>query len=268
MVFEQLIEPTWLEKRAWYATVLGFFYSVIGIEAAILIFPSDPSYMAVAFTALFILPSINSLLTKAAKPIQKKGKLNLIRLFSENIDIFKVYFYLFAGIFIAYSAAMLVLPSAVTSNIFKSQLRVGGLAGDAIFASNFTNIFFNNLKVMAVVFALSILYGAGAMIFLTWNAAAWGVVAGAYSKMFATGSSVGYYLNDFILRLPHTVLESSAYIFVAIAGGVLSKAVLQQNIKSKGFKYVLYDGLMFFAIAIIALTVGATVEAFLLGKWF
>ncbi|MFC1698107.1 hypothetical protein ACFL1H_07220 [Nanoarchaeota archaeon] len=62
MVFEQIFKPKWLERRPSYAFLLGVIYSIIGILCARLIFPRSTAYLAIAFTAVLLIPSLNKLL--------------------------------------------------------------------------------------------------------------------------------------------------------------------------------------------------------------
>ncbi len=267
MVLEQLIATNWVEKKPWHAFLLGFAYAILGIIGAYFIFGANPSYMAVALTAIFILPSLNKLLAMEENVEIREKKFHLKQLFKDHRDIFEIYFFMFMGIMIAYSIVVFVLPNSIVMKLFQSQLATGGFKGHAFSSGLFWSLFMNNLKIMIVVLILSIVYGAGSILFISWNAAVWGVVAGFVAKTISYQNMLLYYFHDFFIRLPHTLLEMSAYIFVAIAGGVVSKAVLREKLYSKKFNHVLTDGLIFFGISLVCVFLGALIESIVLANF-
>ena len=171
MVLEQLIATKWVEKRPWHAFLLGFVYSVIGIVASLLIFGSYPSYMAVALTALFILPSLNKLLELEENREIREKKLSIKLPIKDHWDIFEIYLFLFLGVMLCFSLFALALPRYDLFEIFDAQLRVAGVTGaafDQTFETvvfTFINLLANNFKVLIVILILSLLYGAGSVLY-------------------------------------------------------------------------------------------------------
>ncbi len=66
-MLEQLFPASWIERKSWFAFVLGVCYAILGIGSALLLFPRQPGLAAVAFTSLLSLPSLNKLLTVEEK---------------------------------------------------------------------------------------------------------------------------------------------------------------------------------------------------------
>ncbi|MFH1591120.1 MAG: stage II sporulation protein M [archaeon] len=262
MVLEQLIATRWVERKPWHAFSLGLVFSFLGMLGASLIYGANPSYMAVALTAIFIVPSLNKLLELEENVEIREKKLSLRLLFRDHKDIVEIYFFLFLGIMVAYSLVAILSPIEVSRWLFQSQLGVGGLTGLASGSGIFVNILLNNLLVMVVVFVLSWLYGSGAILFLSWNAAVWGVISGFVAR--GDANVLASYAGDLLVRMPHTLLELFAYILVAVAGGVLSKAVIREKIRSAKFTHVVTDGMLFFAIAVVCILLGALIETMVL----
>ena len=102
MVLEQIYSSRWIERRSRYAFLMGLSYSVIGIASAMFLFPQDPGLAAIAFTSLLILPSLNRLISIEETQAARKRKFNLIGLFKDHNDIFKVYLFLFLGIMLSF----------------------------------------------------------------------------------------------------------------------------------------------------------------------
>ena len=70
-MLEQLFPASWIERKSWFAFVLGVSYAILGIGSALLLFPKQPGLAAVAFTLLLSFPSLNKLLTVEEKQAAK-----------------------------------------------------------------------------------------------------------------------------------------------------------------------------------------------------
>jgi hypothetical protein len=63
MVLEHLFPHEWLESKAEMAFFLGWGYSIIAIVIASLVFPRDPSLVAIGLTTIMLLPSMRKIIT-------------------------------------------------------------------------------------------------------------------------------------------------------------------------------------------------------------
>ena len=275
MVFEQLYSAKWIEQKTRYAFLMGISYSVLGIIAAMLIFPQNPGIAAIAFTSLLILPSLTKLISIEENESAREHKFDIRGLFWEHWDIIKVYIFLFIGILISFAFFSIVWPQLATSSIFAQQANIfsstatGQAAHGIQTAGNFFwNLVQNNMLVLIICLALSLFYGTGAIFILTWNASVWGVVFGLMAKNSASvaGSNpFGVFLITFIAVFPHLILEALSYILAAVSGGVVSKAVIREKIFSSRFNQIIQDGLMLFVLSIVVVFVAAYVEVFVTG---
>ena len=153
---------------------------------------------------------------------------------------------------LAYSLIVLVIPSVSIQKMFEPQLKSAGISGFALAKDPFVNLLLNNLLVMIVCFVLSLVYGAGAIIFLTWNASVWGV---AFS--YLSGSDFFRNIPGF---LPHMSTEALAYISAAVVGGVVSKAVLREKLFSKKFNHILTDALIILTLGFFLVIAAGLIE--------
>lgn len=270
MVFEQLYATKWLERRTFYAFLMGLAYSVIGITSAIAIFPEDPGLAAVAFTSLILLPSMIRLLSAEEKQAALRKRFNLLILYKDHKNIFKIYFFMFLGILLTFSFFSLALPFLAASHLFEKQVSILTLSGKAVWNPPlFWDILINNFAVLSFCLIFSLVYGAGAVFLITWNASVWGVVFGVIARDAAavTGQNPFVY---FILTITavslHMILEASSYFLGAISGGIVSEATVRENPSSKRFKQTLCDGLVMFFIAVLILIIAAFIEVFVTGK--
>jgi hypothetical protein len=264
MVLEQVFKARWLERRPRYAFLMAFIYSIVGIISAKLIFGANPSLMAVSFASILLIPSLNRLLSDEESIEIRENKFSIKALFKDHKDVFEVYFFLFMGTFAAFALVTLFVPSMSAEYLFSRQLAVGGFVGHAFSATFFKSLLLNNLKVLAVCLVLSFFYGAGAILFITWNASVWGVIF-AYVAKSATQISG---MNPFVAfaatiapALPHLITEAAGYFTAAIVGGTVSKAVMRENWGSKSFHHVLTDALIFLALGVGFIILAALFEA-------
>lgn len=264
MVLEQIFRTRWLEQRPLYAFILGLCYSLVGIISAKLIFPTSTSLMAVAFTSILLIPSLNRLLSDEENVEIRENKFSIKMLFKDHKDIFEIYFYMFMGVFLTFGIIAVLLPNTTAVNVFSSQLKVAGITGQATGGFTITSIFMNNLLIFGVCFILSLVYGAGSVIFLTWNASVWGAVFGYVARESAGGGIGNNPIASFFILIlpvmPHLVGEAVSYLSASIVGGVVSKAVLREKLFSEKFHHVLTDALLFLALGIILVIIAAIVE--------
>ncbi len=277
MVFEQIFGDKWLEKKVGLTFLLGFIYAELGIISALLIFPEDPSLISIGFISILILPSLNSLLSMEMNQDMREKRFSLKLLFQDHIDILEVYAFLFLGILFAFSLFAILLPNQVTERVFHTQLSIyfdnighaigqafGGQSDACVTRScEFFSILFNNIKVILVCFIFSLVYGAGSILFLTWNASVWGTIFGYVTKRSALVSyNLMYFGKTMVAVFPHMITEAMSYFMAVFAGGIISKAVIRERFDSRRFNHVVVDGLIIFGLAIILLVIAAYLEVY------
>ena len=201
MVFEQLFKLAWLEKRS-HSFFLGFIYAIVGIVSARLIFGKYVGLMSIAFTSILLIPSLNTLLRLEENLEVREKKMSLRMLLSDHKDIFKVYIFLFLGIFLAFAIISTLIPQQISETMFAPQLGTTGITGSGIRAQAFTSLIYNNLIVLVVCLILSLIYGAGSLLFLTWNASTWGVVFGYFAHQTAVSQATHPFIGFWLFMVP------------------------------------------------------------------
>jgi hypothetical protein len=111
MVFEQIYKNAWIAERPGYAFLLGVVYSIFGIMIALILFPEDPSFAAITFTTIAIVPSLNKLLALEENEEASRDKITFFSLYQDHKDIFLIYVFLFLGILFAFSFFSILLPT-------------------------------------------------------------------------------------------------------------------------------------------------------------
>jgi uncharacterized membrane protein SpoIIM required for sporulation len=110
----------------------------------------------------------------------------------------------------------------------------------------------------------SFLYGAGAIFILMWNASVIGVAIGNFIRTNVAalanqlgGITIGGYFSVVSIGLfkyvIHGIPEILAYFVAALAGGIISIAIINHEYSSRKFEHILLDAadLLLLSIAII-----------------
>ena len=271
MVLEHIFPEDWLEHKGRYAFILGLVYSIIGILLASILFPGDPALAAVAFTSLLLLPELYKIFSIEERQESMEQKVSLPTLWRDDIEVVRIYIFMFIGILLVYSVGTMLLPAMQTNTLFREQLEIRfgqGFAGNAIIANGlFFDLLSNNFLVLIACFVIALLTGDGAIFLITWNASVWGSIFGVTAKLAASfaGKNPFFIFGTIMLVVfPHMMLEAISYFLAAIAGSVISKDVILEQFASDKFFEVFGFNLYLLLFGLIFLVLGALVETFVL----
>lgn len=272
MVLEHLFPEDWLEHKGMYAFLLGVVYSVVGILVAKILFPGDPALIAVAFTSLLLLPELYKIFDIEERKESVERGISFISLWKNDIDLVRIYIFLFLGILLVYSVATMILPQFQANTLFREQLEIRfgqGFAGNAVSSGSglFWGLLSNNFLVLLACFILALLAGDGAILFIAWNASVWGTIFGITAKnaaLFSGQHPIFLFGIVMIVVFPHMMLEAMCYFLAAISGSIISKDVLLEQFASNRFFEVFGFNLYLLLFALVFLVLGAGVETFVL----
>ncbi len=285
MVLQNLVGAKRIKKIPSKSFILGFIYAAIAIILAYFIFPEDPSISIIFLTTLAALPLLIDVLTleeeEGKELIKKTKKRPLIK---EHMDVFMIFTWMFFGFMLCYLAVYVAFPFEFSNLLFSKQIEtIASIVGSGFFnGSNLSGavissegalriIMINNFKVLLFCVLFSFLYGAGAIFVLAWNASILAVAMGNFIKREIayfveiagfTGIQAYFYAGTFgIARyMIHGLPEIAAYFLGAIAGGIISAAVIKTDHKSPMFYDVLLDSLDLIAVASLLIIVAALIE--------
>ena len=271
MVLEHIFPEDWLEKKGRFAFVLGAVYSVIGVLIASILFPGDPALVAVAFTSLLILPELYKIFSIEERKESLETHITFRALWRDDVELIRIYVFLFLGILFVYSIGTILLPSFQTNTLFREQLEIRfgqGFSGNAIVpAGLFYDLLSNNFLVMLACFILALLTGDGAIFLITWNASVWGTIFGITAKSAASFSGQNAFIvfgTIMLIVFPHMMIEAMSYFLAAISGSIISKDVILEEFASHRFFEVFGFNLYLLLFGLGFLLLGALVEAFVL----
>jgi uncharacterized membrane protein SpoIIM required for sporulation len=130
----------------------------------------------------------------------------------------------------------------------------------------FSKIFFNNVKVLLFAILFSFVFGAGAIFVLAWNASVIGTAIGnfirgnlaLYSELIGLDRIAKYFhvISIGLFRyVIHGIPEILAYFVGALAGGIISVAIIKHDFGSVKFEHIVLDAadLLFISIGLLFL---------------
>ena len=281
-MLESLINPKRVEKGPWKMFFIGIVYASLSLLLVKLFFANDAvlseysGIIVVTFCVMFSLPFMYYLIKVEEEQDEHiEGFFSVWRAHSDAIYAF---IWLFFGFIVAFSFWNIILGD---SNLFNAQLEtycminspgdiakcieLYGITGKAInihgsstTSGRLLSIIENNMYVMIFTIIFSLIFGAGAIFVLAWNASVISTAIGIFTKYSLLDIPLG------ILRyLVHGFPEITAYFIVALAGGMLGTGIMRHGIKDRLFLRVLENVIILVFIAILILIIAALIEVYL-----
>jgi len=280
-MLEAIINPKEAEKGPWKMFFIGIVYASLSVILCQLFFSKDPvlsqflGILIVTFCVMFSLPFMYFMIKREERQDEKiEGMLGVWNMHGDAIMAFM---FLFLGFLVAFSFWNIAIGN---SDLFNAQLetyclinsqgnledcvakysmtgKAIDLTGSASSGSRFLSIIQNNIYVMIFTLFLSIIFGAGAIFVLAWNASVIAAAIGIFAK---------YQLMDIPLGLArymiHGFPEIAAYFITALAGGIFGVGVLRNGLKSKRFLHVLENVIILLFLALVILLLAALIEVY------
>ncbi len=285
-MLEMLVNPKKAERRPWEMFFVGAFYASVSILLVNWIFSQDAvlslhlGILVVTFTVMFSIPFMYFILKlEESKATERLGAWGRIK---EHRKALWAFLWLFVGFVIGYAFWYIMLP---TTTSFKAQIDtycginqpqnfqecqaqfgVKDNVGPTTFLSNKERIFLiftNNIYVLIFTIIFSLIFGAGVIFILAWNASVIAAAIGIFSQSDLKSLPLGI-LRFFIHGLP----EITAYFVAALAGGIISVAVIKHEIGTERFWEILQDSLNLIILSVVILFVAALLEVFVTPLFF
>ncbi len=286
-MFEMLLSPKKAERRPWELFFVGVFYASISLLLVHWMFSSDAvlsrysGLLVVTFTVMFSLPFMYFIIRYEERKVTLNKSMKT--LLGEHRLAIYAFLWLFLGFVIAFSFWYVALPS---SNSFQVQIETFcainrpsnfnqcvsqyGIKNPGIINANvysdserFKAIFSNNLSVLMVTLIFSLIFGAGAIFILAWNASVIAAAIGIFAKSQISALPLG--LARYMI---HGLPEIAAYFIVALAGGIVSTAVIRHEWGTEKFWEVLEDSLSLVLVSIVVLLFAGIIEVWITPQLF
>jgi uncharacterized membrane protein SpoIIM required for sporulation len=280
-MLEMLLSPRKAERRPWEMFFVGLFYASLSILLVGWFFSNDAvlskysGILIVTFCVMFTTPFIYyAIRNEEEKETNYSGAFKMLREHSRTLFAFM---WLFLGILVAFAFWYMVLSSSQSFraqietycminrpsnfNDCVSQYSPGAKSIGTGFVSSTDKIFMifaNNVYVLLFTIVFSLVFGAGAIFVLAWNASVIAAAIGIYTKSNLASLPLG--LGRYMI---HGIPEIAAYFIAALAGGIVSMAIVRHDVRGQKFWDILQDSLNLIILAVVILFVAALIEVFI-----
>ncbi len=273
-----MFNPRRLEKGPWKMIFVGILYASLSILLVKWFFSSDAvlsrysGIIVVTFCVMLTIPFMYFIIREDES--EDEEEFGMLSVWEIHKDAIYSFLWLFLGFIIAFAFWYIVLQD---SNLFNAQVETycminsPGSVSSCINRYNFSNptgaatqgfrflsIMQNNIYVMIFTLIFSLIFGAGAIFVLAWNAS---VISAAIS-IFA-GNKVSQIPLGILRYMIHGFPEIAAYFITALAGGIFGIGIIRNGVNSKKFVHVIENTVILLFISLIILVFAAVIEVYL-----
>jgi uncharacterized membrane protein SpoIIM required for sporulation len=279
-MLETLINPKRGEKGPWKMFFVGLIYGSLSLLLVHWFFSNDSNLsqasgmLVVLFCIMFSFPFMYFIIKKEEREDEEVE--GVFSVWETHKDAIYAFMWLFFGFVVAFSFWNIILHD---SNLLNFQIQtycqinnpgdVGAcvkqysvgelrLTGASVNGLRFLSIVENNVYVMIFTLVFSLIFGAGAIFILVWNASVISAAIGIFAK---------YKLGDIPLGIAryaiHGIPEIAAYFITALAGGIFGVGLIRHGLKDEKFLKVVENVIILIFISLIILIIAALLEVYI-----
>jgi uncharacterized membrane protein SpoIIM required for sporulation len=281
-MLERIISLKTSEKYPWKMFFIGIVYASLSLLLVHWFFRNDASLseasgmIVVLFCIMFSLPYMYFIIRREEK--EDETIEGFFGVWKAHKDAIYALMLLFIGFIVAFSFWNVILqdsnllnfqiqtycqinnPSNLDNCISEYSFRelensIG--TGAATKEMRLFAIIENNIYVMIFTLLFSIIFGAGAIFILVWNASVIAAAVGIFAK---------YQLSELPLGIArymiHGFPEIAAYFITALAGGIFGVGILRHGIKNKKTIRIIENSILLLFISLIILFFAGIIEVY------
>jgi len=279
-MLESMINPKRAEKGPWKMFFIGLLYASLSLILVHYLFKGDSvlskfsGLIVVLFCVMFSLPFMYFIIKQEESEDEEISGAWWV--WKTHSDAIYAFLWLFLGFVIAFAFWNVILqdpkllnaqietycsinsPGSIEDCIAKYSLTSKTISSSASSSvSRFFSIIGNNFGVMILTLIFSLIFGAGAIFVLAWNASVISAAIGIFTRYTIHEIPLG------LLRyMIHGFPEIAAYFTTALAGGMFGVGVIRHGIADKKFMKVLTHVGILLGIALFILIVAAVIEVY------
>jgi uncharacterized membrane protein SpoIIM required for sporulation len=280
-MLESLINPKRLEKGPWKMFFIGILYASLSLLLVQLFFGKDPvlskysGLIVVTFCVMFTLPFMYFVIKEEEKEDEEIE--GITGVWMAHKDAIWSFCWLFLGFVIAFSFWYIFLADSTLLNaqietycMINSPSNIEGCVqqysigqnlsptGSASAVGRFLSILENNVYVLIFTLIFSIIFGAGAIFILAWNATVIASAIGIFTKY-----KISEIPNGLVRYMIHGIPEIGSYFIAALAGGILGVGIMRNGIKDKKFYHIVENVILLLFLAVMVLILSAIIEVYI-----
>ncbi|MEK6842612.1 MAG: stage II sporulation protein M [Nanoarchaeota archaeon] len=279
-MLESIINPARLEKGPLKMFFIGIVYASLSILLVNWFFSRDAvlynyaGMIVVTFCVMFSLPFMYYIIKIEEKEDEEAS--GFFGVWKVHSDAIYAFMWLFFGFVIAFSFWYIILQD---QNLFNAQIETYCMinspdniedcvqryafgqinpTGAATKEARFLSIISNNIYVMIFTLIFSLIFGAGAIFILAWNASVISTAVGVFTR---------YQINEIPLGIArymiHGFPEIAAYFITALAGGIFGVDIIRNGFMNLKSLRVVENVFILLFIAILLLIVAGAIEVYL-----
>jgi len=279
-MLESLINPKRVEKGAWKMLFVGLLYGSLSLLLVHWFFARDAvlsqysGILVVTFCVMFSLPFMYFIIKQEEEEDEEVE--GFLKVWETHKDAIFALMWLFLGFVLAFTFWYILLqnstlfnaqietycminsPGNIENCVSEYALSESGISGGATKELRFLSIMENNVYVMIFTLIFSLIFGAGAIFILAWNASVIAAAIGVFTQYKIAEIPLGI-----VRYMIHGFPEIAAYFITALAGGMFGFGVIKHGIRNRRFVRVIENVALLLFLAIIILIVAAAIEVYL-----
>ena len=276
-MLESMFNPRRLEKGPWKMFFIGILYASLSLLLVKWFFARDvvlsqySGLIVVTFCVMFAIPFMYFIIRE--EEAEDEEVFGLLSVWKIHKDAIYAFLWLFFGFIVAFAFWYVILqdstlfnaqietycminsPGSIDSCVGKYDFSQTGAATKEL---RFLSIIENNVYVMIFTLIFSLIFGAGAIFVLAWNAS---VISAAISIF--SGNKISEIPLGVSRYMIHGFPEIAAYFITALAGGIFGVGIIRNGIRDKRFLHVIENTAILLFIALIILVLAAVLEVYL-----
>jgi len=281
-MLESLINPKRAEKGPWKMFFVGILYASLSLLLVHFLFRGDSvlskfsGLLVVLFCVMFSLPFVYySIKNEEIEDEEIEGIKGILQVHSDAVFAFM---WLFFGFIIAFSFWYIILqnpdllnaqietycsinsPGSIDSCVAEYSFTSEVISTHALTSNGarLLSIIGNNFGVMIFTLIFSLIFGAGAIFVLAWNASVISAAIGIFSRYNVSDIPLGL-----VRYMIHGFPEIAAYFITALAGGMFGVGIIRHGVADKKFLRVVKNVILLIIIALVVLIIAALMEVYL-----
>lgn len=280
-MLESLINPKRAEKGPWKMFFIGILYASLSLLLVHFLFSGDAvlskfsGLLVVLFCVMFSLPFIYYSIKN--EEIEDEEVEGILGVWKTHGDAIAAFMWLFFGFIVAFAFWYIILqnpdllnaqietycninsPGDVENCVAQYEFSKNTVSASALSnGTRFLSIIGNNFGVMIFTLIFSLIFGAGAIFVLAWNASVISAAIGIFTKYSLSEIPLG------LLRyMIHGFPEIAAYFITALAGGIFGVGIIRHGIANKKFIHVLINVIILICSGLVILILAALIEVYI-----